>query len=366
MNSMNPFPPSGDSNASGQSDAQDDSRERETQDDSHQHEVAGDSKKPDADEPSVVDTLGDRPSGDAEYLLVVDDSETARHLMRSILEADGFAVETVADAESALAALHAATPIAIITDLEMPGMSGLDLVQTLRGTHPSVPVILSTAKGSEDIAASALRVGAASYVPKRDVRENLTVVVRQVLSTGEAVRSAQAVGRFATRSGIELSIGNDETLVPKVISRFEMALLELDLFDDGERMQIAMALDEALLNAIVHGNLEVPSELREVDDGVAYHDMIDQRRKQAPYKDRRVTISLDANRDQAVFVVRDMGPGYDPECLTDATDEEHIEGFGGRGMLMIDAFMDEVRLNDCGNEIVMIKRRGEADSTPLD
>ena len=319
------------------------------------------------------DAATDAPPGDSnadvpmaapvdgeDFVLVVDDSPTQLRSMVLALQSDGLAVRAAESAEAAVDIIAKNPPLLVVTDLEMPGMSGLQLTQTLRGTNPSLPVVLTTSRGSEDIAAEALRSGAASYIPKRLVCESLAIVVRQVLSTTDAVRSAKAVGRFATRSEIELRIDNDEALVPKVISRLEMTLVELDLFDEGVRMQIAMALDEALLNAIVHGNLEVPSSLREVDDGAAYNALIDQRRVTSPYSDRRVTVSLSATHSdgqgEAIFRIADEGPGYDVGALPSADDDEGLEGIGGRGMLMINAFMDTVTVNDRGNEIVMVKR----------
>jgi DNA-binding response OmpR family regulator len=298
----------------------------------------------------------------SDHILIVDDSPTTRQLMAVILEQDGFEVRCVESAPDALVAIEAETPLLVITDLEMPVMSGLELVQILRGLKPSLPVVMATAMGNEDVAADALRLGAASYVPKRFIHETLTAVVRQVLSATELIRSTQMVGRYATRSAIELKIGNDETLAAKVISRLEMTLIELDLFDDGGRMQVAMALDEAILNAIVHGNLEVQSSLREIDGGKPYFELIAQRKSESPYKDRQVTVSLEADNAKATFVVRDEGPGFDVASLLSETDLENLEGFGGRGLLMIDAFMNEVRYNAIGNEITMIKNRdsGEA------
>lgn len=292
----------------------------------------------------------------SEYILVVDDSPTQRKHMASVLESDGFRVRVAATGPAAIKIVGEAPPVVVVSDVEMPEMSGLQLVQTLRGTHPSVPVVLTTSRGSEDIAAEALRIGAASYVPKRLIAKSLCQVVRQVLAATEALRSAKATAKFAVRSGIELRIGNEETLVAKVISRLEMTLIELGGFDEGCRMQVAMALDEAILNAIVHGNLEVPSSLREIDGGESYFALIEERKQAEPYRSRGVTISLDATPEMATFVITDEGPGYDPNCLADATDEEHVEGLGGRGMLMIGAFMDEIQHNPCGNQITMIKR----------
>lgn len=126
-------------------------------------------------------------------------------------------------------------------------------------------------------------------------------------------------------------------------------------------MQIAMALDEALLNAMIHGNLEVSSELRQNDDGAPYVNMIAQRKEETPYKDRKVTIKLEATNEQVTFTIRDDGPGFDAAALRDPTDPENIERAGGRGLLLINAFMDEVSHNEVGNEIRMTKRKATGD-----
>ena len=292
------------------------------------------------------------------YILVVDDSPTQLRQLQLMLEHDGYQVRTAVDGKDAMAKIQAEPPMLVVTDLQMPEMNGLELVAAAQESMPSLPVILTTSQGSEDIAAQALAGGASSYVPKRDLASTLLPVIRQVLSVYQATQSVREVAQFAVESTITLSLENEEDLVPKVITRLELPMVELDLFDEGERMQIAMALDEALLNAIVHGNLEVSSELRLTDDGKAYTEMISKRKQEAPYMDRRVKVHLHASNDFATFVIEDEGPGFDAASLRDPTDPENLERAGGRGLLLINAFMDEVKHNEKGNRITMIKRKG--------
>ncbi len=296
------------------------------------------------------------------HILIVDDSPTQLRQMQIILEQDGFVVHSAPDAEAALEAIARAMPLLVITDLEMPGMSGLELVERLSGMYQSLPVVLTTCAGSEDVAAEALRRGASSYVPKHEMSRTLSQVVRQVLSVNQTARSVSEVAKFAIESTLKLSLINDELLVPNVIARLELSMIELDLFDEGERMQIAMALDESLVNAIIHGNLEISSDLRQIDDGKPYIAMIAERKKLSPYKERRVHISLVATVEQATFTIRDEGLGFNRDELLDPTDPDNLERVSGRGLLLIGAFMDEVRHNDKGNEIVMIKRKQSPDS----
>ena len=291
------------------------------------------------------------------YILVVDDSPTQLHQLQMVLEQGGYNVKLATNGRMAMGSIMEEPPSLVVTDLQMPEMTGLDLVAAVKQNAPTVPVILTTSQGSEEIAAQALQVGAASYVPKRDMMTNLVPTVAQVLSVVQSAQSVRVVAQCVGASSVEMSIGNDEALIPNIISRLEQPLIELDLFDEGERMQIAMALDEALVNAIVHGNLEVSSELRQTDNGQPYIDLIEKRKGESPYMDRAVSVKLTANREMVEYVVRDDGPGFDPSILRDPTDPENLEKAGGRGLLLINAFMDEVFHNDSGNQITMRKHK---------
>jgi len=298
---------------------------------------------------------------ESNHILVVDDSPTQLRQIQMVLESEGFTVRTAKSGPAALESIRSEKPTLVITDLQMPEMDGFQLVAAVRESSPSVPVIVTTAQGSEEVVAKVLRHGASSYVPKRDINSELAPVVRQVMSINQIALSVRRVAKFAVESSIKLCLESDENLIPSVIARLELPLVELDLYDEGERMQIAMALDESLLNAIVHGNLEVSSDLREIDDGESYAAMVKQRKTEEPYCSRRVMVSLRATTKEASITIRDEGPGFDRSNLIDPTDPDNLELFGGRGLMLINAFVDEVIHNDAGNEITLIKRKGSSE-----
>jgi DNA-binding NtrC family response regulator len=99
-------------------------------------------------------------------VLVVDDDDEMRTLLRRTLEFDGYEVTERDRGTHVLEALRGAPFDLIILDKEMPGLTGLDLLPILRREFPQVPVVLVTAFGGRQIAASALRLGAASYLEK--------------------------------------------------------------------------------------------------------------------------------------------------------------------------------------------------------
>ena len=303
---------------------------------------------------------------DPSHILVVDDSPTQLRQIQFLLEREGFVVRSAVDGVQAIASIEDNMPMLVVTDLQMPEMNGLELVASVKETIPSLPVILTTSQGSEEIASQALKAGAASYVPKRELNDTLIPVLQQVMAVNKAAKAVPKVAKNAIESNITLEVSNDESQIPDIISRLELPMVEHDLFDEGERMQIAMALDEALLNAMIHGNLEVSSELRQSDDGAPYVNMIAKRKKEAPYSDRKVSIKLEASNEQVTFTIRDDGPGFDAAALRDPTDPENIERAGGRGLLLINAFMDEVSHNELGNEIRMVKRKATGDGEESD
>ena len=81
-----------------------------------------------------------------------------------------------------------------------------------------------------------------------------------------------------------------------------------------------------------------------------------ERRGRKPYTDRRVHVTARETPGEAVYVIRDDGPGFDTSSLPDPTDPANLERRSGRGLLLMRAFMSEVRYNDRGNEVTLVRR----------
>ncbi|TWU15896.1 response regulator [Allorhodopirellula heiligendammensis] len=293
-------------------------------------------------------------------VLAVDDSMTQVTGMQLLLQQHGYEVMTAANGQLALEAVRQRRPDLVVTDLQMPEMDGLQLVAALRQEFSGLPIILTTGKGSEEIAAKALRLGASSYVPKRTLNEDLVPTIERMMSMVDVAEHRTQQSTLLTSIRLELSLGNDDIQVPNVIARLEQPLSELGLLDDTMQMQISTALDEALINAIIHGNLEISTAQRYEGTDEQFRELVRERQRQAPYRDRNVTIAMDANREEVTFNIRDQGPGFDVSSLPDPTDFSNLGECGGRGLLLINAFMDKVIHRNNGNEIVMSKKKGDA------
>ncbi len=283
-------------------------------------------------------------------ILVVDDSPIDRRLASGFLSKAGFTTRLAQNGQEALTALEKERSELVVTDLQMPEMDGLALVEAIRSRYPEIPVILMTAHGSEDIAVRALQRGAASYVPKRDLARSLAETVRSLLSVRDfaAHSTRDAVTRW--------ELGNDLAEATPVVSLLEARLARSGLVDETGRFQIAVALREAMVNAMLHGNLGLASSLKE-EDPDAYEKLARERCKESPYRERRVRVTVLEAPDMVTYVVSDDGPGFDLATVPDPTDPANLERTSGRGLFLIRTFMDEVKHTDGGRTITMVKRK---------
>lgn len=299
-------------------------------------------------------------------VLVVDDSRVDRLLVGGLLsESPDIKIDYAADGREAVEAVERDVPDLIVSDLVMPHMNGFELVAAIRQRHPLLPVILVTSRGSEDIAVQALQEGAASYVPKSLLAQELNDTVYRVLDVARRRYGEARLMRCLSHSEFSFSLENDRSLIAPLVSYLQDSLDRMGLCDEGDRIRVGVALEEALVNALYHGNLEVSSELRE-QDTAAYYALADVRARQDPYRGRRIHVRARMHGPEAVFVVRDEGPGFDPDGVPDPTDPENLDKVSGRGLLLMRTFLDEVSFNEAGNEVTMVKRVAKGTAAPAD
>lgn len=289
-------------------------------------------------------------------VLVVDDSAAARRFVgRLVGRRPGFKALFACNGREALTVLGRETCAAVVTDLHMSGMDGLELVEAIRDRHPLTPVVLMTAVGGEEEAVKALQAGAASYVPKSALERDLADTLDRVLAAARIDRRRQMLLECISDLDCRFVLDNDPGMVPLLTAHLQEYAVRMGLCDANGRIRLGIALEEALLNGLYHGNLELSSSLKQ--DAGAFERAAAERRRRAPYAGRRLHVHVRLDAAAAVFVVRDEGPGFDPSTLPDPTDPENLVKPSGRGLLLIRTFMDEATHNAAGNEITLVRRR---------
>jgi CheY-like chemotaxis protein/anti-sigma regulatory factor (Ser/Thr protein kinase) len=297
-----------------------------------------------------------KPDGEESPILVVDDSAISRRLVAQLVKrGTGRTVVHAEDGTEALDLLESLEPAVVLADLQLPGIDGLELVELIRERHPGIPVILMTSQGSELLVMDALRAGAASYVPKRGLAKLLVRTLHQVISVSQDRQTRRRLPMGQTQRGMKFVIPNDQGRIAPLISFLTEDLVAFGIGDVTTQMRVAVALQEALSNAMFHGNLEVSSDLRQEDEREFYR-MADLRRQQSPYANRQIHVSAVFDHSHVEVKIRDEGPGFDVKSLEKPFDPEDLMRVGGRGLLLIRTFMDEVTHNESGNEIRMVKR----------
>jgi two-component system KDP operon response regulator KdpE len=114
-------------------------------------------------------------------LLVVDDERSIRLSLRTILANFGFEIVEAARGEEALALVRAAQFDAVLLDINMPGMGGIDVCRLMRKASPRLPIVMLTVQGSEDRKVEALDAGADDYITKPFQLRELTARLRAVM-----------------------------------------------------------------------------------------------------------------------------------------------------------------------------------------
>ncbi|MFV2067637.1 MAG: response regulator [Pirellulales bacterium] len=291
-------------------------------------------------------------------VLVVDDSDVDRLLAGSRVEKMlGATVVYATNGEEALEQISVHRPDVVITDLQMPKVNGLELTSAIKSEYPRIPVILITSKGSEDIATEALRIGAASYVPKRRL-DDLPNTVSRILIAASQDRAHSRLMHYLSQTDAVFTFHNDLSLIQALVAHVQELLRCLPLGDETERLRVGIALEEALKNAYYHGNLEVGRSVAGFDRQ-AYAKLAEARRYETPYCERRIHVRAQICREHATFTVRDEGPGFDPSALPGAADAETHDAPIGKGIVLMRVIMDEVAFNGKGSEVTLVKRRVE-------
>jgi len=142
----------------------------------------------------------------AEKILVVDDEQSMTQFLGIVLRKEGYSVTTVNNGKDALERTRAEDFDVVITDIKMPGMDGIQLLQGIKKHDPSLPVVIMTAYASQQSAIDAVNLGAFQYLIKNAKNDEIKLVVRNALE----MRRVRTENLYLKR---ELKRGHDEKTI---------------------------------------------------------------------------------------------------------------------------------------------------------
>jgi len=176
----------------------------------------------------------------AAQILVVDDNEMILHGIEQLLEMHGYQVTSTTSGEEALAMLEAVAFDLVLTDLQMPGMDGLELLHAIKQRSPVTPVVMITAYAVAENVILALRGGVSDFLPKPVKPQELLVIVERESTRGrnarwELARQQQAAAQAEQAAvQVEQAAAQDlaamQAAAPAVLGR-QLSALQMDEID---------------------------------------------------------------------------------------------------------------------------------------
>lgn len=271
-------------------------------------------------------------------ILLVDDEWTVVELLSRYLAEKGYEVTSASSGGEAWDLFQKQPFDLVLSDLRMPGIDGLQLLDAVKEANPRIPVVLISGFGDVETVVKALKGGAENFLAKPLDLDELERVLAQSLAIA-CVRpgGSQIKGHMEQNTRIETRSLSDN--ISDIVYQISLSAVAVGFSQYDLDNNLKMALVEALTNAMEHGNGWDQSKLLRVKAKLTRHAM-------------QVTIE-------------DQGAGFDHQNLTDPTVQENLLSERGRGIFLLRAIMDEVRFNEPGNTVTLIKQRrpksGEGD-----
>lgn len=239
-----------------------------------------------------------------------------------------FRVQVLRDPEQVLPRLSEETCHLVVSVLGDDPEGSLEMLSTIRTRHVRLPVIMVAPRAGVDTVVQALRRGATNFFPWPGDPDELRRAVRKCLRPW-AISAGERSVLPRMRKTIEMDLVSSTTVIDPVFAHVYDDAVSLGFPEAVLRLNVYLALNEALANAVRHGN------------------------KEDPRKAIQVKVLLDASRLE--IEVTDEGEGFDPGELPDPTDAENLFKASGRGVFLMRCYMDEVEYANEGRTVRLVK-----------
>lgn len=286
----------------------------------------------------------------ARTLLVVANNPETQAVIMEHAKAKGHSVIAATTPALGLTTFDMTQPDIVITDLFLPDREGMLLVKQIRERRPTCPVLLLTDAGHAESTIEGLRAGALDYVQQPVHEEEFSQVLQRAIhSLPASVDDASGVERLEYVLIMGPDPGYVESTVNWLIQGTAMGLME------ARQLHLRAALQELVMNAVEHGCLEI--RYRDKIEAMAkdqYDELIQQRRLEARFRDRRVTIRASYDKRQRVLTYRiaDEGKGFNWQSRVNRPLDACASGdASGRGIFLTQSAFPDVSYNERGNEV---------------
>jgi CheY-like chemotaxis protein len=290
-------------------------------------------------------------------VLVVEDDAFSRQYITSVIRMGDYEVMEARDGAEGLAMFESFAPDLIFSDISMPVMDGLEMLERIRRKSHETIVVMTTAFGSAEFTLKALRLRANDYLVKPVVPKDIIANLRKYADVLAARSVEREVIGFILERYLKLRLDNRLEVLGKVADRL---MQETEgRIQPADRMGVRLGLLEIIINAIEHGNLGITyldKKSAIEGKGAELNDLVIERSSQEPYKSRRGQIQFQMNAEMCEWIIVDEGEGFDWQSVPDPNDPANLMSMHGRGILLARMNFDEVIYIGRGNQVILRKK----------
>ena len=288
-------------------------------------------------------------------VLIVEDDSASRNYLKDTMEAKGHETRTAENGALGLEQYQQFAPNLVISDIQMPTMTGLELLAAIRkDAAQKTIVIITTAYGSEEYAMQALSLGADNYLKKPVRHAELLPLLRKYDELLKDRTFRREMHELFMRREFTMKFDNSIDRLPQIV---DLLVQETgDKFGEQERLGIRLGMFELLVNAIEHGNLAITSsEKAAALDSASLPLLYEQRQQDPTLANRKVTVDFILNQSGCEWTISDEGDGFDWQTAQNSVGSMNLLETHGRGIFITRFQFDELEYLGKGN-IVRVKK----------
>ena len=294
-------------------------------------------------------------------MLIAEDDAHALAELERLMARPGNEVRGVRDGAAALSAFEGFGPELVLSAVEMPTMSGLELLAEIRKRTCDTIVVMMTAEDGDEPGLQAMRLGANGCLRKPCRSPDLLSLTQRHARTAECRKGDGSRDGQLLRREFTLQVENRLERLPAVVNSLSAEI------GQGQRdLDVHLGLMELLVNAVEHGNLEITPEQKEAalqrTGGLAR--LYEERLADPRLSCRRVTVRF--TEDAAgtrEWLIRDEGRGFDWQALPESPEAPGEGRLSGRGVFLCRMLFDRLEYSGAGN-VVRATMYAEPEAAP--
>lgn len=294
-------------------------------------------------------------SGTNKKVLIVDDQHVLRTVLAKFMHKEGLTPIEAENGEAAVALYMSERPAVVLSDIMMPRMDGLTLLNEIKQIDSKAAVVLMTGYGNEEILLKALRGGAANYFKKPFNFREVIKVVQHLIRHRAALNLSMESSPYLVKESREFILETGEADIFPVINQITQTIH--NLIPEQVILNLKVGIEEMLKNAIEHGNLGISARQKHAAlEKDCFGDLVAEKLAVEGNAEKRINITVKTSREDFRITIEDEGSGFDWRSLPHLQAESLLH-FSGRGIFLTRIYFDEVIYNNKGNRVTLIKSK---------